>query len=98
MAPVDPVDAIIITGYLNGVRRAAREAQAALDGGDLDMARGYIGNLVHDARQAEARAEEAARGDGPEGGAVTEWEAEHVHGAGDAADLRAAERMAEQDR
>lgn len=61
MPPVDSADAIIITGYLNGVRRAARDAQAALDGGDLDMARDYIDNLVHDARQAEARAEEAAR-------------------------------------
>jgi hypothetical protein len=98
VAPVDPADAVVITGYLNGVRRAAREAQAALDQGDLDNARDYIGNLVHDARQAEARAEEAARGDGPEGGAATQWEAEHVHGPGDAADLRVAERMAEQDR
>lgn len=98
MAPVDPADAAVITGYLTGARRAAREAQAALAGGDLDAARDYIDNLVRDARQAEARAEEVARRAGSEGGAVTQWEAEHMHGPGDTADLRAVERMAEQDR
>lgn len=65
MAPVDPVDVTVITGYLNGARRAAQEAQAALHGGDLDVALGYIDNLVHNAQQAQARSEEAARDTDP---------------------------------
>jgi hypothetical protein len=96
--PVDPVDVTIITGYLNGARRAAREAQAALDGGDLDGARNFIDNLVRDVRQAEAAAEEAARSGDPQGGAATQWEAEHLHGPGDVEDLRTVEREAQQDR
>lgn len=98
MAAVDPTDAFVITGYLNGAQRAAQEAQAALDWGDLDAARGFIDNLVHAARQALARAEEADRGDGSEGGPVTPWEAEHGLGKAGAASIEVAERMAEHDR